>query len=357
MAKINELRAVMEKQEIAAIVLTDPVNVSYVSDFSGDESALLVTPKQAYLVTDSRFIEVAQHEVSAAKVVEHHNGLLAAVGELADQDGVTTLGFESEYMTFADYQVLAKATDAQLVGTRHVVATLREVKSAAEVALIQKAVDIAEDGYRHFLDTIRPGMTERAVANDLDFYMRGLGASGVSFDTIVASGYRSALPHGFADDKVIEEGDVVTLDWGCTYHGYMSDLTRTFAVGTPDPKMDSVYKLVYQANRDVAAMMRPGVLGKDIQATAHQAIDAAGYQQYFGHGAGHGVGRDIHEGPGAWGVYMDTPIVAGNVLTDEPGVYLPGIGGVRIEDDLLVTADGVEQLSVTAPAELLHLAV
>ncbi|WP_225353422.1 M24 family metallopeptidase [Lacticaseibacillus thailandensis] len=318
MAKIEELRRVMRDQDLKAIVLTDPVNVSYVSDFSGDESALLVTLTQAYLVTDSRFIEVAKHEIHAATVVEHHHGLLPAVGKLADQDDVKELGFEAEYMTFADYQVLAGATAAQLRGTRHLVAGLREVKSPAEVALIQKAVDIAEDGYRHVLATIRPGMTERAVANDLDFYMRGLGASGVSFDTIVASGYRSALPHGFADDKAIEAGDVVTLDWGCTYHGYMSDLTRTFAIGTPDPQLDKIYRLVYQANRGVAAMMRPGVLGKDIQAQAHQPIDAAGYQQNFGHGAGHGIGRDIHEGPGAWGVYMETPIVAGNVLTDEP---------------------------------------
>ncbi|WP_155286326.1 M24 family metallopeptidase [Lacticaseibacillus zhaodongensis] len=355
MAKFKEVRAAMAKQGVDALVLTNPINVSYVSDFSGDESGLVVTQNEAALVTDSRFIEVAKSEVHEADVLMHTKGLLPFMGALVDKYGAKKVGFESAYMTFFDYDTLRKNTKAELVQTWHLVEQIREIKSPDEVELIQKAIDIAQAGYEHVLKTIKPGMTERAVATDLDFFMRGLGATAVSFETIVASGYRSALPHGFADDKVIEDGDVITLDWGAIYKGYMSDLTRTFAIGTPNPKIDEIYKYVFQANRELAASMKPGVLGKELQATAHRAIDAAGYKDYFGHGAGHGIGRDIHEGPGAWGPYWETPILAGNVVTDEPGIYLPGIGGVRIEDDIQITADGHKQLSITAPAELLHI--
>lgn len=355
MAKFKEVRAAMAKQGVDAMVFTDPINVSYVSDFSGDESGLVVTATEAVLVTDSRFAEVAKAEVKEAEVQLHTKGLVPYMGNLVDKFGAKKVGFESAYMTFENYDALRKNTQAELVPVWHMVEHIREIKSPEEVALIQKAVDIAQAGYEHVIATIKPGMTENQVATDLDFYMRGLGASAVSFETIVASGYRSALPHGFAADKVIEDGDVITLDWGALYKGYMSDLTRTFAIGTPNPKMDEVYRYVFQANRELAAAMKPGVLGKTLQATAHRAIDAAGYKEYFGHGAGHGIGRDIHEGPGAWGAYMETPILEGNVLTDEPGIYLPGIGGVRIEDDLLITADGHKQLSKTAPEELLHL--
>ncbi|WP_127848420.1 M24 family metallopeptidase [Lacticaseibacillus hulanensis] len=355
MAKFTEVRAAMAASNIDALILTDPVNVSYVSDFSGDESGLVVTQNEAVLVTDSRFAEVAKAEVKEAEVQLHAKGLVPFMGGLVDQFGAKRVGLESAYMTYENYDALSKNTKAELIPTWHLVEKIREIKSPDEIELIQKAVDIAQAGYEHVLATIKPGMTERQVATDLDFFMRGLGATAVSFETIVASGYRSALPHGFADDKVIEDGDVVTLDWGALYKGYMSDLTRTFAIGTPNPKMDEVYRYVFQANREMAAVMNPGTLGRTMQETAHRAIDAAGYKEYFGHGAGHGIGRDIHEGPGAWGPYMDTPILAGNVLTDEPGIYLPGIGGVRIEDDVLITNDGHKQMSQMAPAELLHL--
>ena len=355
MSKFKELRAAMAAKGVDAVIITDPVNVSYVSEFSGDESGLVVTQSQAALVTDSRFVEAAKGEVHDADIVLHTKGLVPYMGQMVDDWGAKTVGFESAYMTFENYDALRKNTKAELVPTWHMVEQIREIKSADEIALIQKAVDIAQAGYEHVIATIKPGMTEQQVATDLDFFMRGQGASAVSFETIVASGYRSALPHGFAVDKVIEAGDVITLDWGALYKGYMSDLTRTFAVGTPDPKMDEVYKIVFQANQEMAEVMNPGTLGKTMQAAAHRAIDAAGYKEYFGHGAGHGIGRDIHEGPGAWGQFMETPILPGNVLTDEPGIYLPGIGGVRIEDDILITADGHQRMSQVAPAELLHI--
>ena len=163
------------------------------------------------------------------------------------------------------------------------------------------------------------------------------------------------MPHGAATEKKIEKGDIVTLDWGCIYHGYMSDLTRTFAVGEPDPRLKTIYQIVYQTNQKVQKALKPGVLGRVINDLAHNTINDAGYGKYFGHGTGHGIGLSIHEGPGAWGPYLDVPAAKGNVVTDEPGIYVPDLGGVRIEDDLLVTAAGSQSLSQPAPSELLVL--
>ncbi|WP_125704672.1 M24 family metallopeptidase [Lacticaseibacillus daqingensis] len=348
--RLTRLQAKLKTQALDAILVTDPVNVTYLTGFTGDESALLVSAKTAWLITDSRFTEQVKVEVHNATLVLHQHGLFAEAGDLSEQHDLHRIGFEAETLVYASFAKLPETSE--WVATTNFVGTLREVKDASELALIQKAIEIAEAGYQHVLATIRPGMTEAEVALDLDFFMRRLGASGTSFETIVASGARSAMPHGAATTKVIEAGDVVTLDWGCVYHGYVSDLTRTFAVGEPDPQIKAIYRVVYAANRGVAELMAPGVTGQAINDYAHGLIDQAGYGQYFGHGTGHGIGLSIHEGPGAWGIYNQVGQVAGNVETDEPGIYLPGIGGVRIEDDLLITATGAQLLSTPAPAEL-----
>lgn len=354
MERIDQLAQTLVHSDYEALLITDAINVSYLSGFTGDESAILLTPNNRYFITDSRYAEQAQLELHDLEIVLHTSSVLQKAVELADNADVKLLGFEADTTTYGDYARLTADFAGKLVPTSGLVEKQREVKDDGEVALIERAIDIAQQGYRHVLATIKPGMTELAVATDLDFYMRTLGASGTSFETIVASGARSAMPHGAATERVIQDGDIITLDWGCIYHGYMSDLTRTFAVGTPDPKLDEVYRIVYAANRNVAKVMAPGVTGREIHEAAHAVIDAAGYKQYFGHGTGHGIGRGIHEGPGAWGRYMNTKQVAGNVETDEPGIYLPKIGGVRIEDDILITPDGCRQLTMSAPPELLH---
>ncbi|WP_155286711.1 M24 family metallopeptidase [Lacticaseibacillus zhaodongensis] len=355
MSRIEALRKEMIGAKLDALLVTDPVNVSYLTGFTGNESALMLTPDAGTFITDSRFAEQVQQEVSGFTVQLHTTGLLPEAGELAAAAGVKVLGFEADTMTYSDYSLLKHSFTGQLKPASDFVERIREVKDDDELMLIERAIEIAEAGYDHVIKTIKAGMTELAVATDLDFFMRGLGASGLSFETIVASGARSAMPHGSATDRVIQDGDIVTLDWGCVYKGYVSDITRTFAIGTPDPKLDEIYKIVYAANRAVAKIMGPGVTGAQIHAAAHQVIDGAGYKQYFGHGTGHGIGRGIHEGPGAWGRYMQVEQQPGNVETDEPGIYLPEIGGVRIEDDLLVTRDGNQQLTALAPATLPHI--
>ena len=351
MTRLSKLQAKIQASDLDGLLVTDPVNVGYLTGFTGDESGLLVGETGAWFITDSRFTTQAKQQVTNATLVIHTHGVLRKAAELADDQGMQAVGFESEYMTFADYQKLG--AQCSWTPTTNLVASLREVKDDAEIAKINQAIAIAEAGYQHVLETIHARQTELAVATDLDFFMRGLGASGTSFDTIVASGARSAMPHGAATDKVIEAGDVITLDWGCIYDGYMSDLTRTFAVGTPDDRISEIYRIVYAANQAVTKLMAPGVTGRQLNDCAHNFIDEAGYGQYFGHGTGHGIGLSIHEGPGAWNGYLDVPQVAGNVETNEPGIYLPGIGGVRIEDDLLVTETGNEVLSTPAPKEIL----
>lgn len=353
MTRLSKLQAKIQANGLDAMLVTDPINVTYLTNFTGDESDLLVSADHSWLVTDSRFAEQVKQEVTNSEMVlhTHTGGILAKVGEVAKAHDLHTVGFEAETMIYADFAKLLAGIDWQ--ATTNMVGELREVKDDNELALIKRAITIAEDGYEHVLSTIRPGQTELEVATDLDFYMRSKGASGTSFETIVASGVRSAMPHGAATDKKIEAGDVVTLDWGAIYHGYMSDITRTFAVGEPAPKIKEIYRVVYAANQAVAKLIAPGVSGKAINDCAHNFINEAGYGQYFGHGTGHGIGLSIHEGPGGWAPYMTTPQAVGNVETDEPGIYVPDVGGVRIEDDLLVTDSGNQQLTKPAPKEIL----
>ncbi len=230
---------------------------------------------------------------------------------------------------------------------------LREIKDEEEIAIIEKACSIADLAYDHILKMIQPGMTEIEVANQLDFYMRSLGASGVSFETIVASGLRSAMPHGVASKKIIEQGDLITIDFGCYYEGYVSDMTRTFAIGDPGEQLKEIYQIVLEAQLAVLEVAKPGVTGKQLDAVARDYITKHGYGEAFGHSTGHGIGLEIHEGPNV-SVRAEKQFVPGNIITDEPGIYLPGIGGVRIEDDLLITSDGNRVLT-HSPKELIIL--
>jgi len=216
---------------------------------------------------------------------------------------------------------------------------IREVKTEEEIEIIQEAVNIVEKAYDYILGYVKPGITEIEVANELDFYMRNLGATGVSFDTIVASGVRSAMPHGVASDKVIEEGDMVTIDFGCYYKGYTSDMTRTFAVGDPGEELKKIYEIVFEANKKVTEAAKPGMTGAELDAIARDYITEHGYGDAFGHTTGHGIGLEVHEGP-AISFRNEEELVVNNVITNEPGIYIPGLGGVRIEDDLVITETG-----------------
>lgn len=352
--RVNGLRQKMKEKEIDAFLVTSPYNLRYLTNFTGTTGLAVITLEKAYFVTDFRYTEQAAAQCKGYEIVRNTGHIFEEVAKISRQDAFNVLAFEEDHVSFANYTLLQDMLDeTPLEPVSGMIEALREVKDAEEIAITRKACEIADLGFRHVLDTIKPGMTEIEVANDLDFFMRSLGATSVSFDTIVASGLRSAMPHGVASEKVIEQGDLITLDFGCYYKGYVSDMTRTFAIGDPGDKLKEIYKIVLEAQLKVIEAAKPGITGIALDAVARDHIASFGYGEAFGHTTGHGIGLEIHEGP-AVSFRSDKAFVPGNLITDEPGIYLPGVGGVRIEDDLLITETGNEVLT-RSPKDLIIL--
>ncbi|WP_159722112.1 M24 family metallopeptidase [Enterococcus sp. CSURQ0835] len=351
--RIEKLRQGMQAQVMDAFFVTSSENLRYLTGFTGTAGYALITLDHAYFITDFRYVEQAQEQTEGFQIIQQQGPAADAIVKLIEQDQLSVVGFEDDFVTYAEYSVFEENFDVELAPASGMIEFLREQKDDAEVALIQKACEIADAGFDYILKTIRPGMTEIEVANQLDFYMRSLGASGVSFDTIVASGYRSALPHGVASEKKIAQGDLITLDFGCVYQGYVSDITRTFAIGDPGEGLKEIYQIVLHAQEAVIKACKPGVSGSQLDQVARQIITDAGFGKEFGHSTGHGIGLAIHEGPNL-AASNDRLLKVGNVVTDEPGIYVPGLGGVRIEDDLLVIPDGNRRLT-NATKELIIL--
>lgn len=344
MERIDNLRIKLEEHGIDALLVTNMYNVRYLANFTGTTGLALLTKENAYFVTDFRYTEQAAEQAKGFEIVKNMGSIYEEVANLVEKDQIKTLGFEDSDVTFATYTQINGLIACDLKPSSGLIEKLREVKSDEEIAIIQKAVDIAEKGYAHILDYIKPGQTEIEVANELDFYMRSLGASSVSFDTIVASGVRSAMPHGVASEKVIEQGDMITIDFGCYYKGYVSDMTRTFAIGDPGEELKKIYQIVYEAHMKVSETAKAGMTGAELDAIARDHITDNGYGEAFGHTTGHGIGLEIHEEP-AVSFRNEEELVENNVITNEPGIYIPGLGGVRIEDDLVVTAEGNKVLN------------
>lgn len=354
MLRVENLRKAMKKEQVDGFLVTSPYNLRYLTNFTGTTGLAVITLDKAFFVTDFRYTEQAAAQAQGFEIIKNVGPIFDEVAKLCAQEELNGLAFEENHVSFAEYSVLEEIIEeTPLIPISGMIENLREVKDEEEIAITQKACAIADQGFDYVLKTIKPGMTEIEVANQLDFYMRSLGASGVSFDTIVASGLRSAMPHGVASEKVIEQGDLITLDFGCYYQGYVSDMTRTFAIGDPGEKLREIYQVVLEAQLKVLEAAKPGLTGIQLDAVARDHIAAAGYGEAFGHSTGHGIGLEIHEGPNV-SFRADKQFVPGNIITDEPGIYLPGIGGVRIEDDLLITPDG-NQVLTHAPKELIIL--
>lgn len=353
MQRVEKLRTEMEKEGLAALLVTSPYNLRYLTGFTGTTGLAVITLNKAFFITDFRYTEQAAKQCAGFEVVKNTGPIFEEVAHLVEQENLPNLGFEETQITFSEYSYLEEIVDTALIPVSDMIETLREIKDEEEIATIRKACEISDAAFTHILTFIKPGMTEIQVANELDFHMRSLGASGVSFETIVASGLRSAMPHGVASDKVIESGDFVTLDFGCYYNGYVSDMTRTISVGEPSEKLKEIYQVVLEAQLKVIEAAKAGVTGVELDAVARDHIASKGYGEAFGHSTGHGIGLEIHERPNVSRV-SEQAFVPGNVITDEPGIYLPGIGGVRIEDDLLITENGCEVL-VHSPKELIIL--
>ena len=343
----------MQEENLDSFLITSPYNLRYLTNFTGTTGLAVITLEKAFFITDFRYTEQAAAQAQGFEIIKNVGPIFEEVADLVQKEGLRELGFEETTVSFLEYSVLEEIIDAQLIPISGMIEELREIKDEEEIAIIEKACSIADLAYDHILKMIQPGMTEIEVANQLDFYMRSLGASGVSFETIVASGLRSAMPHGVASKKIIEQGDLITIDFGCYYEGYVSDMTRTFAIGDPGEQLKEIYQIVLEAQLAVLEVAKPGVTGKQLDAVARDYITKHGYGEAFGHSTGHGIGLEIHEGPNV-SVRAEKQFVPGNIITDEPGIYLPGIGGVRIEDDLLITSDGNRVLT-HSPKELIIL--
>lgn len=346
MNRIEKLRKQLKEEHLDALLVTNPYNLRYMTGFTGTSGMALITSTRAYFITDFRYTEQASHQCVGYEIVKQASTAFNELPRLLNDNHLTELGFDDQHLTFAQYMTLQDIVNpVDLIPVSGLIETLREVKDESEIATIKEACHIADAAFTHILDYIKPGMTEIQVANELDFYMRSLGASGISFDTIVASGVRSAMPHGVASEKEIEMGDFITLDFGCYYNGYVSDMTRTISLGEPrEAVLKEIYQIVLDAHLKVEEAAKPGMSGKELDAVARQYIESKGYGEYFGHSTGHGIGLEIHEAP-MISKLNTQPLVAGNTITDEPGIYLPDIGGVRIENDLLITENGCEVLT------------
>lgn len=354
MLRVEKLRELMEKETVDGFLVTSSYNLRYLTNFTGTSGLAIITPNKAFFVTDFRYTEQAAKQAQGYEIVKHSGPIFEEVARICQQEEINALAFEESHVSFAEYTALEDVIEeTPLVPISGMIESLREVKDQEEIDTIQHACHIADQAFDRVLKMVRPGMTEIEVANQLDFYMRSLGASSVSFETIVASGVRSAMPHGVASEKVIEQGDLITLDFGCYYNGYVSDMTRTFAIGDPGEKLKEIYQIVLEAQLKVLEAAKPGMSGIELDAIARDHIASFGYGEAFGHSTGHGIGLEIHEGPNV-SFRADKLFVPGNVITDEPGIYLPGIGGVRIEDDLLITETGNKVLT-HSPKELIIL--
>nr|WP_154307747.1 Xaa-Pro peptidase family protein [Metabacillus lacus] len=351
---LEKLQGSLKDLQVDGLLVTSDVNRRYLTGFTGTAGVALVSGEKAAFLTDFRYVKQAEEQIKDFQIIEHKRPLIEEAAAAAKQMGIGRLGFEQDHLTYSTYKAYEKEMSGiELVPVSGAVEKLRLIKSPSEIKILKEAAEIADAAFQHILKFIQPGLKEVEVANELEFFMRKNGAASSSFDMIVASGIRSALPHGVASSKVIEKGDFVTLDFGAYYKGYCSDITRTISVGEPKDELKKIYETVLKAQLLGMEGIKPGMTGREADALTRDYITEKGYGEYFGHSTGHGLGMEVHEGP-ALSVKSDTVLEPGMVVTVEPGIYVAGLGGVRIEDDTVITEYGNESLTAS-PKELIIL--
>ena len=359
------------QEPIDAVLINNPSNLYYYAGFTGGEAMFLMPVNgdimstyafelcgisndshaitndwpDGYVITDSRYYEQVEKECEGLQLVKWENkGMAATIQELLSEDKKIQIVLEDD-MNLAQYMKLTEVCKncAFTLGSKWIQKP-RMVKDAEELVKLEQAEHIGDAAFTHILDVLKPGVSEREIALELEFFMKKQGASKLSFDTIVASGANGSMPHAQVTDRVLQSGDFVTMDFGCVYQGYCSDMTRTVAIGTPTDEMKKVYQIVLDANLRAMEQITAGKRCNEIDAVARDYIREQGYGEYFGHGLGHGVGLDIHEEP-RFSPKCDVITQENMVITDEPGIYLPGQFGVRIEDLVVVKENGYQKLS------------
>ncbi len=371
---LQKLYKIIDDNKLQGLILTDGYNINHISGYRGHTGCLLILDRDKFILTDSRYTEQVSIEAPNFICVDVTiDGYADTIKRLVDEkygdnypyvngenlrtdidnvEGfhlpqIIKLGFEDQHISYSQYKAFTDkfGDSVELVALGEEINRFRMIKSSEEIDLIAKAESIGDEAFNHIINFMEEGMTEKQVALELEYTMKSLGADGLSFDTIVASGPNSSLPHAVPTDRVISKGDFVTMDFGCIYRGYCSDMTRTVFMGDEiNEEQLNVYTTVLNAQKAALKVIKPGVCCKDVDAVARDIIAQAGYGEYFGHGLGHGVGLYIHEEP-RFSRKCEDILEPGMVITVEPGIYLPGKFGVRIEDLVVVTEDGYRNLT------------
>ena len=342
--RLSRLRALMRRTPVEALLILDLRNIRYLTGFAGSDGALLVSAGKPVLLVDGRYTTQAGRQAPGSRVVVYRDKA-SGIADALSAGGIGQVGFEPAVMSAEFLDALRrKAKRVRFKPLQAQLGAIRAVKDAGEIAQIRKAIRIATGALRSTLERVRPGVSERDIAIELEYAMRRGGAEAASFDTIIASGPNSALPHARPGTRRLRRGDLVVVDYGAVWQGYHSDETCTFVVGRAGRRHETIYALVKEAHDRALEAVRAGVACRDVDAAARGIIERAGYGPRFSHGTGHGVGLDVHDAPRLSGV-SDAVLEQGMVVTIEPGVYLPGFGGVRIEDTVLVEKGGARVLT------------
>lgn len=353
--RIDTLRRKYKKENLNGLLVTNIDHIRYLTGFTGSAGLLLISSKRSDFFTDFRYKDQAARQVQGVHINIVKTELIAALKKFPQFNIKNiTYGYAGEYLSVSSLTKLKKVLpDTIFVATDSIFENLGWVKEKSEIASIIKAVKISDIAYERILNIIKPGIREKELAAELEYQMTMLGSEKPAFETIVASGYRSALPHGIATNKKLKKGELVTFDFGATCNGYVSDITRTIVLGNATTKQKKIYNLVLKAQMAGIKKIRAGIMAKKVDEASRNIITRAGYGKNFGHGTGHGIGYYVHVGPRVSQASTDK-LMTNNVITVEPGIYISGWGGVRIEDDVVITKNGGKVLN-KAPKNLLEL--
>ncbi len=348
---LSRLKKLVSVAPANATLIFSPEHLYYFSGFTGGEGMLYIDKSRLLLFTDSRYTVQASQEAADFEVIDVAQ---TSISEFLKSQGDKAYGFEDDYVTFSHFANLKRISPKSVfTPISSQIDKIRMIKDNKELELIKKAASISDSAFSYILDKIETGKTEREISLDLEYFMLSSGADGLAFDTVAASGVRSCMPHGVATDKVIEKGDFFTLDFGCKYRGYCSDMTRTVVLGKATDKQKEIYSTVLEAQKASLSCVRAGELAKAVDEAARGLIENAGYGKNFGHGLGHSLGLKVHEAPSCSPKSGDV-LCENMLMTIEPGIYIDGYGGVRIEDLVCVTADGCDNYT-TSEKELIEL--
>lgn len=345
-SRIDRLLKSLNKD--GCVLISSFYNIFYYSGFTSEDAYLLITSSKKFIITDSRYFVQAKLESPDFELIDIAKGW----GYIFENICEDMIFFEENHLTYGNYEFISqKAENKEFIPSQAEIDKPRQIKDELELKTIAEAEKIGDMAFSHILDILHQGMSEREVAFELEMYMKKRGATALSFETIAASGVRSAMPHGVASGKVIKKGDLLTLDFGCVYKGYCSDMTRTVVIGAPDVRQKEIYEIVLKAQTEALLALKPGIECKEVDAIARKDIADSGYGKNFGHALGHSVGIQIHEKP-VFSPKSNDTLQNGNVLSVEPGIYIDGWGGVRIED-LIAVSEG-EIINLTkSPKELI----